>query len=171
MNFILIQLFSLVLIFNLGILKSYAQEVNTDQSEGVILPKDKVGDLLKQCSRTTPDTTSYWVPSPEDIYRLEALLPEYIKSNPVANGCKTMGVNLSKYKRQYGGIGEHTMMEGGVIVKHPRSIYVNAFMSDPNDESWKNNPYTVCDGGCSAWGVSFDPRTGTFSNLSTNGFR
>ena len=48
-------------------------------------------------------------------------------------------------------------------------IYVNAFIRDYVPKDWHSRLVNVCDGGAGFWGVLFDPATGKFSDLETNG--
>lgn len=131
----------------------------SDQFEGVIFPKEKAGEVLKQCSRPTPQADGYWDVTKEDILKLERALPDYAKLNSPKH-CEDLVQKLSLYKRQY----------VGIIVQGRKIIYVNTLL--PNEysgRSWKMEPEMVCDGGCDFWGVEFDVESGQFSNLYSNG--
>jgi hypothetical protein len=61
----------------------------------------------------------------------------------------------------------------GIVVGGRRLIYVNAFPSEvaEEDKDWKTHFLgDICDGGSSFWGVLFDPATGKFIDLETNGY-
>lgn len=56
----------------------------------------------------------------------------------------------------------------GVISKGARLIY-GSFYSPGFGDPGTSKPMIICDGGPSLWGVVFDPKTDTFSNLEFNG--
>ena len=56
----------------------------------------------------------------------------------------------------------------GIVVRGRREIYVNAF-SFPTDDQWLTQFVRICDGGGSVWGALYDPSTGKFHDLETNG--
>jgi hypothetical protein len=47
---------------------------------------------------------------------------------------------------------------------------LNAFAPDPIPKDWQSRLVVVLDGGGGYWRVVFDPATGQFSDLETNGF-
>ena len=118
----------------------------------------------------------YWMPTKEDIILLEKLLPEYIKKNS-STLCTDLDKDLSKYKRQY----------GGLIINGRKIIYVSAVQAydeSPEDASlashhsagyeplktiqisWES--MSICDGGCSSWGIEFDVKSNQFLHLEIN---
>ena len=123
-----------------------------------ILPVNAGQSLLRQCSRGTPANVSqFWNPSPEQIRRLESLLPQYLRHGTDRN--PNIPENV-EYHRQY----------VGIVVDGKRLIYGNfypASVSDLFDE--KSMPVVVCDGSASFWGVVFEPESSAFLDLQVNG--
>ena len=123
-----------------------------------ILPASAGQSLLRQCSRGTPANVSqFWNPSPEQIQKLESLLPQYLRQGTDRNASIPGNV---EYHRQY----------IGIVVDGKRLIYGNfypASISDIFDE--KSTPVIVCDGGASFWGVVFEPESSMFIDLQVNG--
>jgi hypothetical protein len=123
-----------------------------------ILPVNAGQSLLRQCSRGTPANVSqFWNPSPEQIRKLESLLPQYLRHGTDRN--PNIPENV-EYHRQY----------VGIVVDGKRLIYGNfypASVSDLFDE--KSIPVVVCDGSASFWGVVFEPDSSAFLDLQVNG--
>ena len=123
-----------------------------------ILPVNAGQSLLRQCSRGTPTNVSqFWNPSPEQIQKLESLLPQYVRHGTDRN--PNIPDNV-EYHRQY----------VGIVVNGKRLIYGNfypASVSDLFDE--KSMPVVVCDGSASFWGIVFDPEANVFLDLKVNG--
>jgi hypothetical protein len=123
-----------------------------------ILPVNAGQSLLRQCSRETPANVSqFWNPSPEQIRKLESLLPQYVRHGTDRN--PNIPDNV-EYHRQY----------VGIVVNGKRLIYGNfypASVSDLFDE--KSMPVVVCDGSSSFWGIVFEPDSSAFLDLQVNG--
>lgn len=122
-----------------------------------ILPVNAGQSLLRQCSRGTPNVSQFWNPSPEQIQKLESLLPQYLRHGTDRNPSIPDNV---EYHRQY----------VGIVVNGKRLIYGNfypASVSDIFDE--KSTPVVVCDGGASFWGIVFEPESSVFLDLQVNG--
>ena len=123
-----------------------------------ILPVNAGQSLLRQCSRGTPANVSqFWNPSPEQIQKLESLLPQYVRHGADRN--PNIPDNV-EYHRQY----------VGIVVDGKRLIYGNfypASVSDLFDE--RSMPVVVCDGSASFWGVVFEPDSSAFFDLQVNG--
>jgi hypothetical protein len=122
-----------------------------------ILPVNAGQSLLRQCSRGTPNASQFWNPSPDQIQKLESLLPQYVRHGTDQN--PNIPGNV-EYHRQY----------VGIVVKGKRLIYGNfypASVSDYFDE--KSTPVVVCDGGASFWGIVFEPESSVFLDLQVNG--
>jgi hypothetical protein len=122
-----------------------------------ILPVNAGQSLLRQCSRGTPNVSQFWNPSPEQIQKLESLLPQYVRRGTDRN--PNIPDNV-EYHRQY----------VGIVVNGKRLIYGNfypASVSDVFDE--KSTPVVVCDGGASFWGIVFEPESSVFLDLQVNG--
>lgn len=123
-----------------------------------ILPVNAGQSLLRQCSRETPTNVSqFWNPSPEQIQKLESLLPQYVRHGTDRN--PNIPDNV-EYHRQY----------VGIVVNGKRLIYGNfypASVSDLFDE--KSMPVVVCDGSAYFWGIVFEPDSSAFLDLQVNG--
>jgi hypothetical protein len=123
-----------------------------------ILPVNAGQSLLRQCSRETPANVSqFWNPSPEQIRKLESLLPQYVRRGADRN--PNIPDNV-EYHRQY----------VGIVVNGKRLIYGNfypASVSDLFDE--RSMPVVVCDGSASFWGIVFEPESSAFLDLQVNG--
>ncbi|WP_106640247.1 hypothetical protein [Allosphingosinicella vermicomposti] len=123
----------------------------------VILPASAAAAMLNQCSRPAPDAgEATWQPSQNNIDRLEAILPEALAVAPEMRGTGTP--NLKKWERQY----------VGLVRDGRRFLYGNFFPAQPQD-SWRNAPMIVCDGGADFFGVEFDIGAGRISHIAFNG--
>jgi hypothetical protein len=113
--------------------------------------------VLDTCSRDSPgrhpgEVTGFWAPSRQQIDQLEAALH---KLQPVI-------ATPTKSDRQYVGIES----DGH------RLIYINAFyLADHSDLDPGRAAIRVCDGGSAFWGAIYDPQSGEFSQVETNGPR
>jgi hypothetical protein len=128
-----------------------------------VLDSTKAQRFEKQCSRAEPQINGGWNPSESDIDTLQKHLSEICKLK--SEECCSVGGSVTapfEYRRQY----------VGIITHGRKMIYVNAF---PLHEkllglcNWRKEPYLVCDGGESYWGVVFDPETKKFLSLAFNG--
>ena len=117
---------------------------------GVIFPAEKAAQLTRQCSRSAPRPEGAWLPTPEDIARLEPGLTRTLADAQVQPGA---------YYRQY----------GGLIVGGRRIIYVNGVRNAVATADWRDAPISICDGGALGFGVEYDPATGTFSHFAFDG--
>ncbi len=129
-----------------------------DEKPFAVLPASEAHNVTRLCSRTGPEKIDDgWVPDKRDIASLEARLSE-ITNVTSGRGARTTISDPRRSYRQY----------VGIVVGGRRLIYVNAFPSEFKD--WKTHFLgSICDGGSALWGVLFDPATGTFSDLETNG--
>jgi hypothetical protein len=122
-----------------------------------ILPTPEGRAVIDQCSRSAPEhVTHFWRPTVAQVEAAEKALPAFLH----AKGHKDW---LRGSFRQY----------VGVVVAGRRLIYLNAFpaptpgTADARDARTK--AYIVCDGGSSFWGAEYDPATGRFQHLDSNG--
>jgi hypothetical protein len=130
----------------------------------VVLPERSAAAVRNQCSRAdVPNFEATWKPSPNDVEALENRLHEL---NPILyrGGASSkhrtpLHVDVNHYYRQY----------CGLVVDGKRLIYINALLSGLVDSNWRTEPFVICDGGWSAWGVLYDPTNGHFSQLYING--
>jgi hypothetical protein len=121
-----------------------------------ILPVSLGKALLQQCSRNTPSAvTAFWQPSEADIVTLEDRLVLFLEGQTKRASQRPPA---GTYDRQY----------TGVVSKGVRLIY-GSFYSPRFGDPGASRPMIICDGGPSLWGVVFDPKTNTFSNLEFNG--
>ena len=97
-----------------------------------------------------------WEPTADDIEKLESRLSRVSKLQSQRG---EFIADPSSYYRQY----------IGIIVGGRKLIYVNAFDYGMLRSDWRKRLINICDGGTSAWGVLYDPKTSEFSELATNG--
>ena len=97
-----------------------------------------------------------WEPTVGDIEKVESRLSRVSK---LQSQIGEFIANPSSYYRQY----------IGIIAGGRKLIYVNAFDYGMLPSNWRKRLVDICDGGTSAWGVLYDPKTGEFSELATNG--
>ncbi|MGZ5190206.1 MAG: hypothetical protein ACXWCZ_04245 [Flavisolibacter sp.] len=119
-------------------------------------------DLMKQCSRSTPDVKKFWNLTKTD----SDLLEEYFnKLLSIRSKDGNRIINLRNYAYQY----------LGVTIGKKNFIYINAFQLKANKSpeevhpTWKTSPVTACDGGSMFWGALFNLETKEFSQLTFNG--
>ena len=134
-----------------------------DPKAGYIMAPEHARDLLRQCSRSTPQgVTGTWQPTAAQTAELDAHLPDAVAhAQPDAHGA---------FARQY----------AGYIIAGHRWIYVNAFPQhvladfDKDPSHWTekatHQAMMVCDGGHDFFGVLYDPATKAFSQFAFNGF-
>jgi hypothetical protein len=117
---------------------------------GVIFPAEQAPSLARQCSRETPRPEGAWQPQPSDIARLETGLTSLL-----------IGKSLqpAAYYRQY----------GGLVVNGRHVIYVNGARNAVVHGDWHTQAISICDGGQLAFGVEYDPATGSFAHFAFNG--
>ncbi len=138
--------------------------------QAILLPVVQVKNILKQCSRPTPQgVDATWDVSPAVLGSLERDLPKlsaptlgtaYIikgKTEYVSSGQSVSAPD--RYYRQY----------VGITVRRKKYIYINAFRFDHSNLQWRKKPVVVCDGGDNYWGALYNPQTGQFSDLEFNG--
>jgi hypothetical protein len=117
---------------------------------GVIFPAERAPALARQCSREAPRAEGAWQPLPSDIARLEPALTSLL-----------IGKSLqpAAYYRQY----------GGLVVNGRHIIYVNGARNAVVQGDWHTQAISICDGGQLAFGVEWDPATGSFAHFAFNG--
>lgn len=147
-----------VLLKNSG---SMQRKLNSQKSlaEGyVLLPSSEARKISTLCSRVGPKVEGTWNLSKADVAKLETHLSR-ISELTVEHGLRGLRIaHPEACHRQY----------LGVIVGGRRLIYVNAFCGI-DVSGWRSNFVVICDGGVSVWGVLYDPASGAFFELSTNG--
>ena len=124
----------------------------------VVLPQSE-GKQLPLCSRPGPRVAGTWDPLVQDILSLESHLGEIarLKAHGAVHGAQI--AHPEESMRQY----------LGIVVDGKRQIYINAFVKGIVPKNWREKFVTICDGGAGVWGVLYDPQSGTFSDLETNG--
>ncbi len=111
--------------------------------------------VLDTCSRDSParyadGVGGYWAPGRAQIDALESRLQQL---QPTIAAPAQSG-------RQY----------VGFIAQGRQLIYINAFtLPDHARTNPAREAVRVCDGGAGFWGAVYDPQTGTFSDIATNG--
>jgi len=129
----------------------------------VILDAGKGKDLLKQCSRATPEKVKdFWAPANEDIEKLNNNFKKILKVT--ATECCIGGLTIKKLEG-------YVMQYIGVTIKNKKYIYINAFSigSKKYYNNWEQEPAKACDGGAGFWGALFDLEDLAFTQLSFNG--
>jgi hypothetical protein len=129
------------------------------ESRSALMPENAWHQISDYFANSTKPTGS-WSPSKTDLDALEGRLAEIskLKSEGGIRGARILHPELSH--RQY-----FAVVAGG-----KKLIFINAFQFD-NDPSplWRTQLYVIGDGGRSVWRVHYDPKTGEFSHLNTNG--
>jgi hypothetical protein len=119
-------------------------------------------ELLKQCSRATPQGVSgFWKPSTHDIDELELALPKYLAAREKAG--QQIPPKGESYHRQY----------IGFSIGSDRLIYGNFYPGSAATGFWKDKESKqalgVCVGGPVFWGIVFRLSTKTFEDIRFNG--
>ena len=127
-------------------------------SHWILLPASAAPEAAKQCSRGAPQVQGGWTPNPQDIAGLEQRLPAIARLEGGFTGHSIHIEHPELAYRQY----------VGVVVAGHRLIYVNA-VRGPFEKYAREHVEVVCDGGSPFWGVLYDPATGRFFDLQTNG--
>jgi len=104
--------------------------------------------VLKPCSRSSPPSVeSVWLPTTDDITRMEANFHKLLRLK--STGCCLQGMRIRSLQ-------EYDLLYVGIVSQGRHLIYV-ATAGD-----W-------CDGGIGSWGVVYNPENGQFSELHVNG--
>lgn len=152
-----------------------ASNAQTTRDRSTLLEGEEAKLLAKQCSRDSPDDfTDTWVPSVEEIKKMEQNLSQISK---LRAKCCIEGVNIEDPDKWY-------LQYAGLIWKGRKIVYISAIgrqqpsvwvigsdgrtAKETPDDNWKKFAIVICDGG-NAWGVIYDLKTGKFSDLSVNG--
>lgn len=122
--------------------------IKTDKFEGVICLNFSEWGFVNESS-------SFWVPTKDQILQAEEAIEKYLKDTKPARSPE-LWQKLSLYKRQYVGI---------VVDGHHR-IYCNFYC---NDAPLSDKPVAVKDGGDCYFHFQYDIETKKFYNLSING--
>ena len=117
---------------------------------GVVFPAEQAVSLTRQCSRTAPRPEGAWLPLPSDIARLDPALTSLLAGK---------SLQPAAYYRQY----------GGLVVNGRHVIYVNGVRNAVVRGDWHTQAISICDGGQLAFGVEYDPATGSFAHFAFNG--
>lgn len=124
--------------------------VSGDGYEGVIVPEHDAGAF-------EPRAEGYWTPTADDVARLEAGLPEYLRQ-AAPERAPQLWQRLGEYKRQY----------AGLIRDGRRLVYANYFCST-FDDSWRSAPLFVMDGGACFFQLTYDVERDSYQDLMVNG--
>jgi hypothetical protein len=127
-----------------------AAPIAVNPNWGVLFPAEQAASLTRQCSRTTPRPQGAWQPLPSDIARLDPALTALLAGK---------SLQPAAYYRQY----------GGLVVNGRHIIYVNGARNAVVKNDWHTKAISICDGGQLAFGVEWDPASGTFSGFAFNG--
>jgi hypothetical protein len=134
---------------------------------GFILSPDQAMQVLRQCSRPTPEgVNGTWIVTPQVMAQLEQDLNKL--SDLKSHQCCVPGESVrdpSSFFRQY----------VGVTIRGRKYVYINAIQAPilrratDTLDAVMHKPFMVCDGGDSAWGALYDTETRQFSELAFNG--
>jgi hypothetical protein len=146
------------------VIRSQNIYIHTDTIEGVIfnadiLDSDSTKYYIYDENNRNPD--SYWTPTEEDVLRLEANLPVFLKTKiPEGNYAYGLWDKLPEYTRQY----------VGYVIDGQRRIFANYFCDSYDSDYWKIGLVMVMDGGECFFHVLYRVDSQTFTILSVNGF-
>jgi len=146
-----------ILSYSVVALDSCATVGAASDTRFAIVPASEGRAAIDQCSRSAPEhVTHFWRPTAGQVEAAEKALPAFLH----ARGHKDW---LRESFRQY----------VGVVVAGRRLIYLNAFPAPTSGSAEardaRTKAYVFCDGGSSFWGAEFDPATGKFQHLDSNG--
>jgi hypothetical protein len=116
-----------------------------------IISADRAPEILKQCSRPTPEATGFWTPDDDVVAQAESHLDQITRLPGNINEPR-------RYLRQY----------IGILVDGKRLLYINAG-ADRRHLEHPTDPLVMCDGGRGYWGAVFDATLGEFRDLRING--
>jgi hypothetical protein len=126
----------------------------------VVLLEGAAQGIAQPCSRSGPprfDAT--WQPTDADVHTMESRFSR-LSQLPSQGGMIGIHIkNPESYYRQY----------LGIVVRNQKLIYINAFSAETPPTNWQQRLIFYCDGGAGFWGVIYDPASGEFSDLKTNG--
>lgn len=161
-----------VLFWAAVLMVSPAAAVRLDPEWAVVFPAEMARTVLKQCSRTVPDSVQdAWLPTPELIRQGEvALAPALQQELDKELAPASRHASASDYYGQYAGLG----------IDGTRVVYINRFhrthlalgskMRPPRPEpDWRSVAINVCDGWPHFFGAEYDPMTGRVRNIHFNG--
>ena len=131
------------------------QPISEPLYAGIIVSAAEAPEFFRSFFGESAD--GYWTPRAEDVARLEAALPAFLREAAVARSPE-LWQRLPDYTRQYVGI-----VEDG-----RERVFVNAFCDDLGIE-WRTTPVAVEDGGDCFFQVTYDVASATFANLMVNG--
>ena len=138
-----------------GIARSQEQSQLVDT--GVILSA-KLVERSVDLNRMIGVTPPFWMPSSEDIARLEGQLKPYLEGVGTPKA-KVIAAKLGRYKRQYLGY-----TDAG-----KKRIFVNSFCHWKEDWFWRDSVIIVKDGGTCFFRVHYDLSSSQFEQLEING--
>jgi hypothetical protein len=127
----------------------------------VLLPESAAKEVSALCSREGLDNVDgSWRPKNADIVAMESNLWRISK---LRSEDGVVGARVRHPERDF-------RQYVAVVVSGRKLIYINAFCSVDGDPPtyWQSRMVKNCDGGCD-WGAIYDPATGRFSHLGTNG--
>jgi hypothetical protein len=111
--------------------------------------------MRSRCSRVPPQgIEAFWGPSDREIKDMEKRLPNYL-TKQISKGVARLPPP-GAYDRQY----------LGIVVMGVRLIFGNYYPSGKMATHPTDVLVGICDGGPSFWGITFNPQTHRFANLS-----
>ena len=124
--------------------------VDLENPPAVIVPASKGAAFYHE-----HDAQAFFTPSRSQIARLEARIERFLKTAGYVPDDLYKRARI--YRRQY----------VGIIVNGKRKIWVNLLCEA--EPGWRRRPYRVHDGGDCYFRVTYDPKTGEFSDFNANG--
>jgi hypothetical protein len=132
------------------------------QPRSVLMPVSAASDISGYFAQSSK-IEGTWQPTSADLNGLEAHLDLISKLTSEGPLPYAQIAHPEKFYRQY----------FAIVVKQRKLIFISAFcgVNHPNfpPPSWRTRYYEVMDGGTCVWRVVYDPATGQFEHLSTNG--
>ncbi len=118
--------------------------------------------IMKQCSRGTPKKVKSFFYVQDST--LNIIKEEFDKIKEVKSSYNSYINDLDYYAYQV----------IGLVIKKDSFIYINAFpIRDKNPDDvkkyWRKDAVVICDGGHNYWGILFNIKKKTFSDLNRNG--
>lgn len=126
----------------------------------VLLPATAAQSVSHFCSRAgIPKVSGSWRPTQTELERLELHLMDISRFKSEESKSKQVEIaQPAGFYRQY----------IPIVVGRRKLVYINAFSWTP-PPYWHRRVVDLCDSGPSEWGVLYEPKTGQFSHLRTNG--
>jgi len=139
-----------------------------DPARAAMMPVDldSARYLTEQCAREPIAASAAWLPSTDQIKRLEETLAEVLRKK--LRDAPRMALTLAPadYYRQYAGVFVETE-------PRRRFVYINGFHESyiqmaPDKTAWRRQPIVVCGGGSWYFGALYDVDSSEISHFEFN---